>query len=293
MAAVLEVVGPLVTLLSQAADPVAVAAAAVACVERDDPAALVAGIDDAVEDGRLVGPVLRFAGVLDEQGHLGPLATVRAGQALVLLEAREQVWSPGWELLVTVPSFLRERYSQWAEVGVGGPGPVRETGQAVLEVAASARSRLIIASPYLRAAFIEGLVPSLRQVLAGGGEVFVLTRALSFSAPQRSSANAEAVQVLHEAGAEAAARGGRLVVRSWEGSSLGIHFKAVVADDEWAYLGSANLTTAGAGVQAETGALLRGKSVQTLGSWLRLVAEELGERYPASAPRAGGATVPW
>lgn len=280
MAAVLEGVTPLVTLLSQAEDPVAAAGAAAACVARDDPVALVFGIQAAVEDGRLVGPVLRFAGVLDERGGLGRDAAVRVGQALVLLEAREQVWSPGWELLVTVPDFLRESYSNWVEGGSAVLGPVRETGQALLEVASTARSRLIVASPFLHAGFVEGLVPALRQVLAGGGEVLLLTRALSWGAPERSSANVEAVQVLRGAASEATSQGGRLVVRSWEGSRLGIHFKAVVADDAWAYLGSANLTTAGASVHAEMGALLRGKSVGTLAGWLRLVAAELGEHHP-------------
>ena len=280
MAAVLDRVSPLVTLLSQAQDPAAVAGAAAACVSRDDPGALIAGVTASVEDGSLVGPVLRFAGILDERGGLGLHAAVRLGQALVLIEAREQVWEPGWELLVTVPDFLRETYASWVEGAGSKTGGVRETGQALLEVASSAQSRLIVASPYLQAEFIGGLVPALHNVLSGGGEVLVLTRALSGHAPERSWANVEAVQVLRDAAAEATAGGGRLIVRSWEELQLGLHFKVVIADDSWAYLGSANLTTHGAGKHAEAGALLRGESVETLAAWLRLVGDVLGERHP-------------
>ncbi|WP_407698288.1 phospholipase D-like domain-containing protein [Streptomyces marianii] len=59
---------------------------------------------------------------------------------------------------------------------------------------------------------------------------------------------------------------------------VGIHFKVVLADDQLAYIGSANLTPGGTRVHAEAGMLLRGSRVKALSRWLHVVADELTRR---------------
>ncbi|MGV9812185.1 phospholipase D-like domain-containing protein [Streptomyces cellulosae] len=71
---------------------------------------------------------------------------------------------------------------------------------------------------------------------------------------------------------------GRLKVCPWDESGLGVHFKVVLADDQLAYVGSANLTPGGTEAHAEAGVLLRGKQVKSLSRWLRAVADELTRR---------------
>jgi hypothetical protein len=280
MAAVLDAVTPLVRLLSQATDPQRAAAAALGAAQNGNRDQVVAVLREHVTDTRLVTPALTFAGVLTESGDLTAEAPVRLGQAAVLLEAAEVVWAPGWDLVLTVPGFLRDAFADLT-AAAGGARPVRETGQAMLEIANAARSRLIVASPFLHMGFVQYLAGPVERVLSGGGEVLVLTRALSLTSPEQSSANLEAVTVLRNAGVRA---GRAVTVRSWEESGLGLHFKVVTADEDLAYLGSANLTLAGAaGGHAEAGVLLRGRGVTVLTGWLRVVAEELTCRRLPSA----------
>lgn len=280
MAPVLDALRPLVSLLGQAPDPGQLADRLHQLADGGTTGQeLVAVLAAAVTDARLAAPTLRFAGVLDVSGAVTAAAPVRLAQAQVLIEAAERVWAPGWELVLTVPGFLRGAFGQLQTDLGGGRGP-RETSVALAEVAAAAQQRLVVAAPFLHTRFVARLVPVVERVLSGGGQVVVITRALSVTGPVRSSANEAAVAVLRAAGHRA---GHPVVVRSWEEGALGIHFKVVVADDTVAYLGSANLTPAGAGAHAEVGALVRGDQVAVLGAWLDLVADELGRRrLPAS-----------
>jgi len=279
VAALLERLSPLVALLAQANDPTAAAGDAVAAAQAGDVADLVAAVSAHVVDGDLVGSVLRHAGALTPQGQLAADAVVTVGQAAVLLEAAQEAWAPAlsstitpaWELVLTVPGFLRDAYTTLNSRG--GRPVAQETGQALLSVATRAERSLIVAAPFLHTGFTQVLAGSVRRVLTNGGEVLVITRALSFSSPERSSANVAAVAVLQDAALQAGR--GSITVRSWEEDRLGIHFKTVVADSLVAYLGSANLTPAGAVGHAEAGTLLRGAAVRRLEEWLRAAGDAL------------------
>nr|WP_225955288.1 phospholipase D-like domain-containing protein [Kibdelosporangium phytohabitans] len=199
-----------------------------------------------------------------------PCAAVRLAQAQVLTEAAED----SWELVLTVPGFLRRTLADLVAVN-GDRSRPRETQATLVEVAATARDNLMIAAPYLHADFVTTLANPLQRVLQTGGAVTVITRALSLTAPERSSANVEAIALLRQV----AERAGRAItVRSWEESGLGVHFKVVIADHRLAYLGSANLTPGGTAAHAEAGVLLRGPRVAALSRWLTAVADELARR---------------
>lgn len=273
MAAVLDAVKPLVALLAQARDPQATVAQALENAGAGAPTPLIADIAAAVTDRTLARTTLTFAGVLDPDGNLTTVAPQRLAQAQVLLEVHTDQRQPQWDLVLTVPTFLRTSFTQLAACDPATT--VWQTTPALLEVARSARRRLVIAAPFLHEDFVAVLAPAAKRVLASGGEVVILTRALSFSAPQRSSANVNAVAALRDVAAEA---GRSLTVRSWEESGLGLHFKVLLADDSLAYLGSANLTPGGAAGHAEAGVLVQGSGVRGLAGWLDAVADEFARR---------------
>lgn len=228
-------------------------------------------------DVELVAPLLACAQVTVAPAAgaaLTDVAALRIAQAQAVLADRRD---DAWQLVLTVPGFLRERLDALAG---GGPRP-RETSTVLPEVATSATKRLVIAAPYLHTGFVQYLVEPVRRLLADGGDVIVLTRALSLRAPHTSSANVEAVERLRAAAEPpppAAAAVGSMRVCSWEERGLGLHFKAVVADGRRAYLGSSNLTPGGTAGHAEGGVLLDSSRVQFLESWLLAVADELDER---------------
>lgn len=286
MDSLLVAVGPLVDLLSRADQPAVFA-------EQLLQAALASGGNSASEvrlaeqvwqvcesharDLELVAPVLACAQVIEAptaDAALTAVAALRVAQAQAILADRRD---DNWHLVLTIPGFLRGRFDALA----GGGARPRETSSVLTDVAASATRRLIIAAPYLHTGFIEFLVEPVRRLLGGGGEVVVLTRALSLRSPQTSSANVEAVEQLRAAAAAvpgASAPAGLLRVCSWEEHGLGLHFKAVVADGRRAYLGSSNFTPGGTAGHAEGGVLLDSSRVTILEAWLRAVADELDER---------------
>jgi hypothetical protein len=273
MAGVLEPLMPLVRLLEQAGDPLAAAVELGASVAGGTSGqALLAQVAGVVTDGALARSVLLHAGVLDERGVLN---MPRADRALAQVEAVVAARADRWELVLTVPAFLRRTLDEL--VSAGALTRPRETTATLADVAKQAKSCLRLAAPFLQASTVGALLPHARRVLCDGGRVLVLTRALSLAAPERSSANVDAVRMLRAA-ADGAGAGGQLVVQSWEGSGLGVHFKVVVGDDRVAYVGSANPTPGGAAGHAEAGALLQGPQVTGLARWLDAVADELGRR---------------
>ena len=155
---------------------------------------------------------------------------------------------------------------------------------AIRETAASAGPLLQIAAPYLHSGFVGLLAPQVERVLDAGGQVQLVTRALSLRAPDRSSANVDAVTLLRNA---ADGKPGRLLVASWEETGLGIHFKVVLAHREdgtqTAYIGSSNLTPGGTLAHAEAGVIANGPQVEALSKWLDLTVSELRRRRLPSA----------
>lgn len=271
MASVLEPLKPVVALIRQAPEPMTLAARLLDLAESGSTGAELATVlSTSVTDGNLARSALIHADILDMAGNRTPRAAVRLAQAQVLTEAAED----SWELVLTVPGFLRRTLADLV-AGNGDRSRPRETQATLVEVAATARDDLMIAAPYLHADFVTTLANPLQRVLQVGGTVTVITRALSLTAPERSSANVEAIALLRRV----AERAGRAIsVRSWEESGLGVHFKVVVADRKLAYLGSANLTPGGTVAHAEAGVLLRGPRVAHLSRWLTAVADELARR---------------
>jgi phosphatidylserine/phosphatidylglycerophosphate/cardiolipin synthase-like enzyme len=276
-------VRPLAALLRQARNPagladelVDVAAASAAA----DGSAVVSILSEAVTDRFLVRPTLVRCGVLTDSGRLEPLGVVRLGQAAALLESEAE---SGFRLVLTVPGFLRPSLEQFVSEHSDAARPL-ETMTAIRETAASAGPRLQIAAPYLHTGFVGLLAPQVERVLDAGGQVQLVTRALSLKAPDRSSANVDAVTLLRHA---ADGKPGRLLIASWEETGLGIHFKVVLAHCEdgtrAAYIGSSNLTPGGTLAHAEAGVLAYGPQVDALSKWLDLTVSELKRRRLPSA----------
>jgi phosphatidylserine/phosphatidylglycerophosphate/cardiolipin synthase-like enzyme len=136
-----------------------------------------------------------------------------------------------------------------------------------------------VAAPYLHVGFVGLLVPDVRRVVAAGGHVQLITRALSQVRPGGGGANSNAVALLRDAAADAP---GRLEVASWEEAGLGVHFKVVLAHRSdgvrVAYIGSSNLTPGGTLGHAEAGVLARGPQIDLLAHWLDMTAAELSRR---------------
>lgn len=280
MAAVLDRVRPLAALLRQAHDPARLADELVDMAAAGDCSAVASLLSEAVTDRFLVWPTLTHCGVATREGRLDPLGAVRLGQAAALLEAET---NSGFHLVLTVPGFLRPSLEQWVHEHGDAAQPL-ETIIAIRETAASAGQRLQIAAPYLHTGFVRLLSPQVERILEAGGQVQLVTRALSLTAPDRSSANVEAVTLLRQAGE---GRPGKLVVASWEETGLGIHFKVVLAHrsdgTRAAYIGSSNLTPGGTLANAEAGVLAHGPQVEILSEWLDLTVSELLKRRLPSA----------
>ena len=182
--------------------------------------------------------------------------------------------------MFTVPAFLAKAFDTFTSTT---PGVRAERTAAVVSaVAAGARSSLTIAAPYLATVAVDALIPSARRVLDAGGTVKVITRALSPRSPEPAKANITVVGALREA---AAGRPGRLRVSSWEEDGLGVHLKAIVADDADAYLGSANLTGPGQLGHAEAGVRLPPQLALPLARWLGMLADALDARRGVAAYR--------
>ncbi|MEU2179023.1 phospholipase D family protein [Nocardia sp. NPDC019219] len=273
MAGVLESLRPLHALIAQADDPVALATvlSRMVCAGAEG-SAISAAIAAEIADARLVHSTLSYAGIVTDDGELADTAAARLAQLQVI---EEMSASDSWELVATVPEFLRGTHSSFVD-RFGPAARLRQTKLAIPEIAVRARHRLIIAAPYLHGEVTHALATQVRRILRARGEVIVITRAISSLSLGQSRPNAEAVARLRAA----SPAGGTLRIRSWEGPGLGIHFKALVADDEWAYLGSANLTPGGMADHAEIGVLLRGRRVRQLARWMEAVAEELNRTSP-------------
>lgn len=280
MAAILDRVRPLAALLRQAHSPARLADELINVATAGDANAVVSLLSDAVTDRFLVRPTLARCGVLTANGLLDPLGVMRLGQAAVLLEATAE---SGFHLVLTIPGFLRPSSEEFVSKHGDSSRPL-ETSVAIRETAASAGPRLQIAAPYLHTGFIRLLTPQVERVLGSGGEVQLVTRALSLKAPERSSANLDAVNMLRHA---AHTKPGQLTVASWEETGLGIHFKVVLAHrangSQVAYIGSSNLTPGGMLAHAEAGVLARGPQVMALSNWLDLTVSELRTRRLPSA----------
>ena len=253
MARLLDAVTPLADLLARTPDPDATVAsiraacadgtAAVMRVARE--AAAAAGIDP-----RLITLAAAQAGITATDGGTSTVTELAAvGGALeILVDTRRET---DVSLVFTVPAFLATAFDTFTSTDARGAGRA-DGGRSV----GGRGSGAFVADDRGAVPGERGdgaLVPHASRVLGAGGMVTVVTRALSPRSPEPAQANITAVEALRDA---AAGRPGRLRVCSWEEEGLGVHLKAVVADDTDAYLGSANLTGPGQFGHAEAGVRL-------------------------------------
>jgi phosphatidylserine/phosphatidylglycerophosphate/cardiolipin synthase-like enzyme len=145
---------------------------------------------------------------------------------------------------------------------------IRETStdlrSSLLDVIASARQSLIVASPFWDASTTAEMVALVRKKLASDVQVSLLGR---FSRELPSEVRAELEKLRYDP---------RCAILSWfegEGAETQtFHFKAISADrGERAYLGSANMTFSSLRSRMELGVILRGPTASELDRILRVV----------------------
>lgn len=267
MGAVVDVTAALAGLAGQAGDPGWLMALAerVASDGSVDAASVVDAFSRRVTDASLVVPVLTHCGVVDAGGSLTAVAAVRLAAAAASVAAARDAGVPA-ALTVTVPPFMS---AAWAKVSAGLS--VRPTSVVVRDIAAGASTSLVLASPFLQQVVSPWVCASVERVCAGGGSVLVVTRALTGDGGGAVSAENRAV--VADVRAAAHSGGGGVRVVSWEGPGLGMHCKVVAADQNVAYVGSANLTGPGSSSNAEAGVVVTGVVAAQLGVWVSALAD--------------------
>jgi phosphatidylserine/phosphatidylglycerophosphate/cardiolipin synthase-like enzyme len=259
LAAVLDDLKPLIAIIQAQDDSGTAASRLVQTVRGGDRQALFALLGD----NALTRTALEQAGILGGKDILPgaeAVASVVQGAVSALSLPRSH-----WEATLTVPAFMRQAMPE---------GTVTETQPLLKHLVTSARSRVILASPFLDRG-VQALIPSLSSFVETGGRLLLITRDLRSS----GSANRKAVEALRAQ----VGNSNRLTVRSWEEKSLGIHLKALVADSRSAYVGSANFTWGGLTDHFEMGVHVTGEQVKELEAALEQLATELGRRTRLSS----------
>jgi hypothetical protein len=139
------------------------------------------------------------------------------------------------------------------------PEPVRETAGVIFSLVEQAKQELWVVTPFLDPLSVNFLRAPIANALSRGVVVHILT------AESNESFVEELIGPMDAPPAKM-----YVTYASDDLSQLGSHAKAVVADRERAYLGSANLTSYGLTRHFELGALLQGPSVEAI---VRLFAE--------------------
>jgi phosphatidylserine/phosphatidylglycerophosphate/cardiolipin synthase-like enzyme len=134
----------------------------------------------------------------------------------------------------------------------------------LLDVIASAKHSLILASPFWDAGTTNEMVSLLNKKLTVGVRVWILGR---FSKDLPASVRSELLRIVD---------GGQCSILSWfEGTgneTQTFHFKAVIADSGTrAYMGSANMTVSSMRSRMELGVILTGTAAAQLDRILRVV----------------------
>ena len=185
---------------------------------------------------------------------------LRAGiqATLQILSEEQSPETPDAQLCVSLPPAL----SAPAE------HVIRESStdlrSSLLDVIASARQSLILASPFWDAGTAADMVSLVRKKLAAGTQVSILGR---FSRDLPAEVRAQLEKVVHDPACS---------VLSWfEGAGTEtqtFHFKAISADHgQRAYLGSANMTVSSLRSRMELGVILSGAIANQLDRVLRVV----------------------
>lgn len=205
---------------------------------------------------------LTAVGVIGPKGDFGYERARAVGEAIDLSSAEVGGREPAsWKPVATIPQAF------WAAPGVPH---ILQTLGVMRSIVEAAHRCVKIAAPFVEDEAVRKLAPSILSCGSRGVGVLLLTstdRASGFGAigaswnPKRRS-------------------GLRIVEVATELSPLGSHAKIVTADGVRAYVGSANITTAGLGRQFEIGAELRGPDVEDLERILEAIAR-LGRLVPS------------
>lgn len=133
----------------------------------------------------------------------------------------------------------------------------------LLSLCREAQESLLVVSPYLELSGIEWLVPGLEGALERGVDVTLVSRELEPGEP-----NYEAIRSLVEV---ATGYDGELAVYDYyehdpdtDRPLYTLHSKVLIADDDVAYIGSANFTKYGFSENLEVGVVLTGDEVAEL-----------------------------
>jgi phosphatidylserine/phosphatidylglycerophosphate/cardiolipin synthase-like enzyme len=250
---------PLATLLARTTDPRAACSALTAAFDSGDIARAKETLRDRFgADAPAASHALGIAGIVTGNADW----SIRLAQAEILALEMQRSRQIAPCLAMTVPAFLRSAWAEHLRETPAAHWP-RETWPAILDLASQATGELLLAAPFLSTEHARALAASVARLTEACGHVLLVTQAAG-------EQNLAPVRLL----CNAARRPGRMDVWSWPGPGLGVHFKAVVADRQHGYLGSANLTTHAAIKQAEAGVILHGPLARQLDHWIRKIAAQ-------------------
>jgi len=228
------------------------------CIAAGIAEARSAAVDAVLEIGTAQGLFERI-GVRDWTpipGPFGEMAT--ALEAVALYRSEVHADADSVQVALTPPGkpsrltdALRSR--GWIEAELEHTEPL------LRHLAATATHRFVVMSPFLDAGGVENLLSLFAATRGGVSRMLiarchdgVLTPALQAALPTL--------------------RGMEVAIHNYwlprPGGYETFHAKVIVADDQRAYLGSANMTQASLWVSMELGAFLKGSSVKTLASIL-------------------------
>jgi phosphatidylserine/phosphatidylglycerophosphate/cardiolipin synthase-like enzyme len=269
MDGLLDTLTPLASLLSRTASPSLACAALATALDSGQPAQLDEALRHCLGSDAAAARAALDAARIPEA--IGEEQRIRLAQAevLALQIQRERLLAPA--LAMTVPDFLRQAWAEYLRDLPAADWP-RETLAAMLDIAATARRELLLAAPFFDAGHARALAGPVARLTARGGHVLLVTQEARGSGQERNRAS---VRLLRNQARDP----GQVDVWSWPGPTLGIHFKALVADRRHGYLGSANLTTNGALHHAEAGVILHGPLARQVDGWIRKVAAHPVERH--------------
>ena len=162
-----------------------------------------------------------------------------------------------WSLVATLPPDVLSSLQ---------PPPLRQTAGVMLELIDSATRVVWLAAPFVDSQAVRFLCGAITSARCRGVDVHVITsvgRGVEFASLRNDS---EPLR-------------GRIHVTEVQTdlSTLGSHAKVLVVDHDRAYVGSANLTTAGFGRHVEMGVEVVGRQVEDL-TRLLVALERLGTR---------------
>lgn len=175
----------------------------------------------------------------------------RLGAAWVAGRRSVKVADP-WDLVASLPA------------GTALPGGLRRTtGETLVQLVVQAQTNLCLAAPFIDRPGLSFLGDALVAATARGTmlEIFLPTR------------STHANQALDELRSEILQEGdpSRFVVSAFRDDAPWAHLKVLTCDSTTAYIGSANVTSAGIrGYNLELGVLVRGEMVEVVEQVLRL-----------------------